>query len=300
MILRRLRLSSTPMTYCRMKSTNSSKNEIPTKVKEKNVFEKELKSKIKLHGPMNISQFMLEVLSNPHKGYYTTKENVLGSAGDFVTAPEISQMFGECIAAWLIHEWTKMGRVKPLNLVELGPGQGTLMQDILRTMLKLVPNELQDVSVHFVETSPVLTKIQEARLCGYFHNKPEKPEVDDGKNSSNQNVIHHAISKHGPPVRWYTRLADVPTGFSFFIANEFFDALPIHQFVKDPNSKSWEEVLVDLDNNGIIDGGGDHNLKFVKSRGRTLANQYIESDPAYQEMEMAEISPKSGTVGQKI
>ena len=87
------------MTYCRMKSTNSSENKIPSKVKEKNVFEKELKSKIKLHGPMNISQFMLEVLSNPHKGYYTTKENVLGSAGDFVTAPEISQMFGECIAA---------------------------------------------------------------------------------------------------------------------------------------------------------------------------------------------------------
>ena len=65
-------------------------------------FEKELKSRIKLHGPMNISQFMLEVLSNPRKGYYTTKENVLGASGDFVTAPEISQMFGECIAIWMV------------------------------------------------------------------------------------------------------------------------------------------------------------------------------------------------------
>ena len=66
-------------------------------------FEKELKSRIKLHGPMNISQFMLEVLSNPRKGYYTTKENVLGASGDFVTAPEISQMFGECIAIWMVN-----------------------------------------------------------------------------------------------------------------------------------------------------------------------------------------------------
>ena len=70
-----------------------------------------------------------------------------------------------------IHEWRKMGSIKPLNLVELGPGHATLMQDILKTIQKLVPQELEHISVHLVETSPTLTKIQEARLCGYFHNK---------------------------------------------------------------------------------------------------------------------------------
>lgn len=90
----------------RAKSTSRPPDD-PTKIEQKlppspMSFEKELKSRIKLHGPMNISQFMLEVLSNPRKGYYTTKENVLGASGDFVTAPEISQMFGECIAIWMV------------------------------------------------------------------------------------------------------------------------------------------------------------------------------------------------------
>ena len=270
MISRSILLRRASTLSLRMKSTNVKK--------EENTFEKELKAKIELHGPMNLSQFMLEVLSNPNKGYYTSKENVLGASGDFITAPEISQMFGECIAIWIIHEWRKMGSVKPLNIIEFGPGQGTLMQDILRTFQKLIPTELKDISIHLVETSPILTKIQEARLCGYFHNNTER--IDE-------NIVHRAISKQGLTVNWYTRVSDVPKGFSFFVANEFFDALPIHQFVKNPNTKIWEEVLVDIKEN---------NLVFVKSRGRTLANQYIQNDPLFETLEVAEISPKSGVI----
>ena len=100
-------------------------------------FEKELVSKINFTGPMSISQYMQEVLTNPAKGYYTTKEKVLGAPGDFVTSPEISQMFGECVAIWIVHEWMKMGSPRPLQLVELGPGHGTLMQDIIKTIHRL-------------------------------------------------------------------------------------------------------------------------------------------------------------------
>ena len=185
-----------------------------------------------------------------------------------------------------IHEWRKMGSIKPLNLVELGPGHATLMQDILKTIQKLVPQELEHISVHLVETSPTLTKIQEARLCGYFHNKPEKSQNDE-------KAVHEAISKQGPRVTWYSRVADVPKGFSFFVANEFFDALPIHQFVKNPKSKVWEEILIDLN----IEKDALH---FVKSPSRGLNNQFVENDNAYRDMEMVEISPRSGVTIETI
>ena len=237
-------------------------------------LEEELKGKIKATGPCSIAQFMQEVLTSPSKGYYTTKEKVLGAPGDFITSPEVSQMFGECIAIWVLHEWKKMGKVQPLQLVELGPGHGTLMQDILKTIQKLTPEELKHIKVHLVEASPILSKIQEARLCGYSHKKQ-----NDG-----------AISKQGVPVNWHSRVTDIPKGFTFFLANEFFDALPIHKFIRDPELKSWQEVLVDLDQDG--------NLAFVRSRHKTLANSYI--DDSFDHMEAIEISPKSGIAMEAI
>ena len=101
-------------------------------------LKRELIHRIKLSGPLTIAQYMQEVLTNPLSGYYIGSK-VFGTQGDFITSPEISQMFGESIAIWLLNEWIKMGKPKPMNIVELGPGKGTLMQDVCRTLFKLAP-----------------------------------------------------------------------------------------------------------------------------------------------------------------
>lgn len=106
---------------------------------------------------------MEECLLSPRSGYYTgvRSPGVLGSSGDFVTSPEISQMFGECLGAWTLHEWSTMGPPFPMQLVELGPGRGTLMADVLRTMLKLAPKALEKVSaVNLVEVSEPMRQMQ--------------------------------------------------------------------------------------------------------------------------------------------
>lgn len=220
---------------------------------------------------MSIAQFMQEVLANPAKGYYTTKEKVIGAPGDFVTSPEISQMFGESICIWIVHEWKKMGQVQPLNLVELGPGHGTLMFDVLKTMKALVPKDMEHVKVHFVETSSTLSKIQEAKLCGYERREPR-------------------LTKQGVPVSWYSHVGQVPKGFTFFLANEFFDALPIHKFVRDPESKALQEILVDVNEKG--------DLALKRAKQRTLANIY--ADEVNDDLEAVEISPKSGVIMETI
>ena len=204
------------------------------------------------------------------QGYYTTKENVLGAQGDFITSPEVSQMFGECIGIWIVHEWKKMGKVQPLQIVELGPGNGTLMKDILKTIYKLTPEEMKHLQIHLVETSPNLTKIQQTKL-GRF-----------------QQEIKWKIET----IKWHSRVSEVPKGFTFFIANEFFDALPIHKFIRDEKTGNWQEILVGNSKN--------NELELIRARERTLANQYVENNERYNQMEAIEISPKSGVIMQTI
>jgi SAM-dependent MidA family methyltransferase len=167
---------------------------------------------IEAQGPVSVAQFMTIAMLDPQQGYYVTRDP-LGAGGDFTTAPEISQMFGEMIGLWLVQAWADQGAPKNPRLVELGPGRGTLMADILR-VAQVAPDFLADLEVVLVEASPALQEIQAEKLRG-----------------------------SGADISWQTQfddsLADRPL---FLAANEFFDALPLRQYVK--TERGWCERMV--------------------------------------------------------
>jgi len=152
---------------------------------------------------------MAEALMHPVHGYYA-KADPFGADGDFTTAPEISQMFGELIGLWCVEMWHQLGAPAEIQLVELGPGRGTLMVDALRAA-SIVPAFIDAVSLHLVEASPALRSVQENSLRAFS-------------------------------VTWHDTMATVPDGPMLLVANEFFDALPIHQFTY--TEKGWCERLV--------------------------------------------------------
>jgi SAM-dependent MidA family methyltransferase len=179
-------------------------------------FEGRLRRLILEHGPISVARFMALALAHPGGGYYARRDP-LGVAGDFVTAPEVSQLFGELVGLALAQHWLDLGRPSRVLLVELGPGRGTLMADALRAA-RIVPGFLEAVDVHLVETSPVLRERQAAAL-------------------------------ERLPVRWHDELAGVPQDRpALLVANEFLDALPIRQFVR--RSGRWHERLVAVDETG--------------------------------------------------
>ena len=120
---------------------------------------------IKLHGPITISNYMTEALTNPKYGYYM-QQKPFGAKGDFITAPEVSQMFGELIGLWFADIWLKMDRPRKVHFIELGPGNGTLMFDIIR-VLKVLPDLLDVMEIHFVEASPALCEIQKKKMSQF-------------------------------------------------------------------------------------------------------------------------------------
>jgi NADH dehydrogenase [ubiquinone] 1 alpha subcomplex assembly factor 7 len=176
-------------------------------------LEEELRAIIEAEGPMPVSRYMALCLGHPRHGYYATRDP-LGVAGDFTTAPEISQMFGELIGLWCAEAWRGMRAPARVRLVELGPGRGTLMHDVLRAA-KLVPAFEQALEVHLVETSPVLAALQRDKLAG--------ADV---------------------PIAWHESAAGLPAGPLVVIANEFVDALPIDRFVK--TAGGWREQRVGI------------------------------------------------------
>ena len=177
-------------------------------------LEAELRRRIAINGPLTLEAFMGLALSHPQHGYYTTRDP-LGASGDFVTAPEISQMFGELIGLWAAEVWTRMGAPAPLRLVELGPGRGTLMADALRAAQ--VSREFQGaLDIHLVEISPAL----EAR--------------------QRQTLVHV-----GAPLSWHKSVDTLPAGPAIIIANEFFDALPVRHYIR--TARGWCERMVGLD-----------------------------------------------------
>ncbi|MBV8850145.1 MAG: SAM-dependent methyltransferase [Methylobacteriaceae bacterium] len=179
-----------------------------------NELMRELQEIITQEGPISLERYMSLALSHPRYGYYATREP-FGAAGDFVTAPEISQMFGELIGLWAAEVWRLCGAQEPIRMVELGPGRGTLMADALRA-LRSVRGRANAIEVHLVETSPRLTDIQRQTLGAF--------EL---------------------PVSWHASIAEIPAGAAIFIANEFFDALPVQHFVRTENG--WCERAVGLD-----------------------------------------------------
>jgi SAM-dependent MidA family methyltransferase len=188
----------------------------------------ELAERIARDGPMPVDRFMEACQGHPVYGYYQRPHSI-GAAGDFVTAPEISQAFGELIGLWCAVTWESMGRPGPLRLVELGPGRGTLMRDALRAA-RVLPGFLGAVSVHLVEVSAPLRRLQRAALEG------RGPGGGPGGPF--------------PPVAWHDTVEEVPAGPAIVVANELLDALPIRQLVHD--GRTWCERVVALAPDGRL------------------------------------------------
>src|SRR5580692_827905 len=127
-------------------------------------LEAEIRRLIGVAGPMPVADYMRICLTHPRFGYYTTRDPI-GARGDFITAPEISQMFGELIGLWMAAVWRQMGAPENVRIVELGPGRGTLMVDALRAA-KVVDGFRSALVVHLVEISPALQQVQQRALEG--------------------------------------------------------------------------------------------------------------------------------------
>ena len=179
----------------------------------------DIKALIAERGPITVEQYMQIALAHPEHGYYMNRDP-FGAAGDFTTAPEISQMFGELLGLWAAEVWTSMGSPRPVHLVELGPGRGTLMSDALRAA-RIVPAFREALDVWLIETSPTLAAMQ-----------------------------HELLLDAGVAVAWAQGLRDVPAGPAIVIGNEFLDALPVRQFVR--ANGQWRERTVRLDSEGEL------------------------------------------------
>lgn len=242
---------------------------------------KYLTMKIKATGPITVAEYMREVLTNPLKGYYM-HHDMLGEHGDFVTSPELSQIFGELIGIWCVSEWISGGKSKSLNLVELGPGRGSLMGDILRVF-----NQFQyllntcDISIHLVEVSPKLSEIQALNLT----KKSTEPKDED-----TSSCYKIGITKTGLPINWYYHIQDVPSGYTFYIAHEFFDALPIHKLQKIQDE--WREILID------VDPEIPQKLRFVLGSSCSLiAKTFVQAD---EKRNHVEVCPEAAIIIQKL
>ncbi|TFK46075.1 DUF185-domain-containing protein [Heliocybe sulcata] len=184
-------------------------------------IEKLLLDNIKAAGPITFASYMQMCLSHPTHGYYMNPANpIFGTQGDFVTSPEISQVFGELLGVWLLSQWMQAGQDQRIRLVELGPGRGTLMEDILRTFSRFSSCAQSIQSVHLIETSKPLCSLQENRL---------KPVAE----------------RLGADIHWHEGLDLMPAqndAFTMVVAHEFFDALPFH--VLQNTADGWKEVLI--------------------------------------------------------
>uniref|UniRef100_B0T8A5 ATP synthase beta subunit/transription termination factor rho n=1 Tax=Caulobacter sp. (strain K31) TaxID=366602 RepID=B0T8A5_CAUSK len=255
-----------------------------------------LKAQIAQDGPISVAEFFTRCLHDPRDGYYATRPALAGMKGgedgDFLTAPGVSQMFGELIGLWILETWTRMGRPSPVRMVEMGPGDGTLISDVLRAA-RLLPEFLNAADLWLVEVSPPLRAAQAVKLA------PLTPS-------------------------WADRLEVVPAGAPLIlVANEVLDCLPAHQFVR--TEGGWAERVVGLDDSGNLafglkalqsplplDGGGA-GVGGVRGVGRranlgTSGSAFtpipnpspIEREGSYPPGTIVESSPAQAALGSEI
>ncbi len=174
-----------------------------------------IKTIIQANGPISVTDYFSLCLADPDHGYYRTREP-FGRSGDFVTAPEVSQLFGEMIGVFIVHAWQRHGAPADARLVEIGPGRGTMMADMLRVIERLAPPLFDAMSIHLVETSERLRDVQQETLVA-----------------------------HEGRINWHDSFDEVPQGFTLIAANELFDAIPIRQFIKTPTG--FRERMVGVD-----------------------------------------------------
>ncbi|MBL4784026.1 MAG: SAM-dependent methyltransferase [Cohaesibacteraceae bacterium] len=214
---------------------------------------------IQLTGPMSLAEYMSMCLFDSEFGYYSTNIPI-GVDGDFTTSPEISQIFGELIALWILETWELQGKPDNVHIIELGPGRGTLMRDMIRTM-RIRPEFMKTSHFHCLEASPVLCEAQ-----------------------------HELLAQFNVPVTWHKNFETVPTGNNYIIANEFFDVLPIRHFVH--YKTNWHERMI-----GLTDKG---ELTFVLGSTPILIDENHDSFPMPKEGDIREISPASDAWMQEI
>lgn len=210
-----------------------------------------LKAEIAESGPISVADYMLRCLHDPEAGYYATRP-ALGADGDFITAPLVSQMFGELIGLWAVETWTRMGRPARFILAEMGPGDGTLMSDMLRAV-RLAPEFLSAAELWLVETSAPLRAAQAERLEA----SPLKPQ-------------------------WASRLIDLPRAPLILVANELLDCLPALQLVR--TEKGWAERRVGLDADGELAFGLTPSIRPDDLDPQAELGQVWELSPAQESL----------------
>ena len=220
-----------------------------------------LKARIRREGVLSVLEYMRACLDDPEHGYYRSRP-AIGASGDFTTAPEISQTFGELIGIWAAVAWRAMGAPRQLHLVEFGPGRGTMMSDALRAGA-IVPGFLASVHIDLVESNAVLRQAQRQTLSAL------SPPV---------------------PIAWHETL---PPGIAagqavIVLANEFLDALPIRQCVF--SNGAWHERCVGL----------DAQERFVLLPGSAVQPQLAPTDRPPREGDILEIRPTSADIAETL
>jgi len=224
---------------------------------------------IKVSGPMSVASYMSWCLLDPRQGYYPTRDP-LGVAkngkSDFITAPEISQMFGEVLGLWLINAWRGMGKPETVQLVEYGPGRGVMMSDMLRTA-RLDKDFFAAISLNLIEMSSAL----EAKQA-------------------------ETLANAGVPVRWVDSLDAVPAGPTIVIGNEYLDCLPVRQLIMKDRFKGaggWHERMVD------VNPDNPNKLIFSVSEApiSEIDQNLLPADiPAFKDGDLLEINPGLGQI----